>query len=205
MVSYVTVDLETTGFSPFNNEIIQIGAWKIKDEVVVDKFNTYVKPLQYIPREVQSLTHITPEMVSDYPSIDEILPEFLNFCEDLPFLGHNLQFDYSFLIVKGNNIGIDFSLGKTRQGIDTLKLARRFFPNFQKHSLEYLVEKFNIMQGDKKFHDASYDAYMTKLIYDRFLYNSKTVVGSRLPELLDGGNENSKYGKVECNATLSFD
>ena len=50
MVSFVSVDLETTGFSPFSNEIIQIGAWKIKDGVVVDKFDTYVKPIQYIPR-----------------------------------------------------------------------------------------------------------------------------------------------------------
>lgn len=205
MISYVSLDLETTGFSPFNNEIIQIGAWKIKDEVVVDKFNTYVKPIQYIPREVQALTHITPEMVSDYPSIDEVLPEFFTFCEDLPFLGHNIQFDYNFLLVKGNDIGIDFSLNKSRQGIDTLKLARKFFPNFKKHSLEYLVEKFNILQGDTRFHDASYDAYMTKLLYDRFLYNSKTVVGSRLPELLDGGTNSSKYGKVECNDTLSFE
>ena len=97
MVSFVSLDLETTGFSPYNNEIIQIGAWKIKDGVVVDKFDTYVKPIQYIPREVQALTKITPDMVADYPSVDEILPEFYAFCEDLPFLGHNLQFDYNFL------------------------------------------------------------------------------------------------------------
>ena len=205
MISYVSLDLETTGFSPYNNEIIQIGAWKVKDEVVVDKFDTYVKPIQYIPREVQALTGITPEMVSCYPSIDEILPEFFEFCEDLPFLGHNLQFDYSFLLVKGNDIGIDFSLGKTRQGIDTLKLSKRFFPNFPKHSLEYLVERFKILGGGTGFHNASNDAYMTKLVYDRFLYNSKTVVGSRLPELLDGGKSNSRYGKVENNGTLSFD
>lgn len=204
MISYVSLDLETTGFSPYNNEIIQIGAWKVKDEVVVDKFDTYVKPIQYIPREVQALTGITPEMVSCYPSIDEILPEFFEFCEDFPFLGHNLQFDYSFLLVKGNDIGIDFSLGKTRQGIDTLKLSKRFFPNFPKHSLEYLVERFKILDGGTGLHNASNDAYMTKLVYDRFLYNSKTVVGSRLPELLDGGKSNSRYGKVENNGTLSF-
>lgn len=204
MVSYVALDLETTGFSPYNNEIIQIGAWKIKDEVVVDKFNTYVKPIQYIPREIQALTKITPEMISSYPSIDEILPEFFEFCEDLPFLGHNLQFDYKFLLVKGNDLGLDFSLSKQRQGIDTLKLARKFFPNLAKHSLDFMVESFKIIGDNTKFHDASYDAYMTKLIYDRFIYSSKTIVGSCLPELLTS-NESTQYGKVECDGTLSFD
>ena len=179
MVSFVSLDLETTGFSPHNNEIIQIGAWKIKDGVVTDKFDTYVKPIQYIPREVQALTKITPDMVADYPSIDEILPEFYGFCEDLPFLGHNLQFDYNFLLVKGSNMGIDFSLKNQRSGVDTLKLAKKFFPNFQKYSLEYLVEKFNIFVGDANFHNASYDAYMTKLVYDRFIYNPATMIGSR--------------------------
>lgn len=204
MVSFVSLDLETTGFSPYNNEIIQIGAWKIKDGIVADKFDTYVKPIQYIPREVQALTKITPDMVADYPSVDEILPEFYAFCEDLPFLGHNLQFDYNFLLVKGTAIGIDFSLKNQRSGVDTLKLAKKFFPNFPKHSLEYLVEKFNISVGDANFHNASYDAYMTKLVYDRFIYNPATMVGSRMPELLCG-KSNSQYGKVESNGTLSFD
>lgn len=204
MVSYVSLDLETTGFSPYNNEIIQIGAWKVENEVVVDKFDTYVKPIQYIPREVQALTGITPEMVSVYPSIDEVLPEFFAFCGDLPFLGHNLSFDYNFLLVKGNEIGLDFSLNRQRTGIDTLKLARKFFPNFPKHSLDYLVEKFNILTGDCKFHNASYDSYMTKLVYDRFVYNPNTMVGSRLPELLSD-NKDTQYGKVESNGTLSFD
>ena len=204
MVSFVSVDLETTGFSPFNNEIIQIGAWKIKDGVVVDKFDTYVKPIQYIPREVQAITKITPDMVSDYPSIDEILPEFFNFCEDLPFLGHNLQFDYNFLLTKGKDIGLDFSLKGYRTGIDTLKLAKKFFPNFPKHTLEYLVDKFNILTGECNYHNASFDAYMTKLVYDRFLYNPNTMVGSRLPLLLTD-NKNTQYGKVENNGTLSFD
>ena len=203
MVSYISLDLETTGFSPYNNEIIQIGAWKVKDEVVVDKFDTYVKPIQYIPREVQALTGITPEMVSVYPSIDEVLPEFFTFCEDLPFLGHNLGFDYNFLLVKGNELGLDFSLNRQRTGIDTLKLARKFFPNFPKHTLEYLVEKFNILTGDSSFHNDSYDSYMTKLVYDRFIYNPNTVIGSRLPELLVDSKD-TQYGKVENNGTLSF-
>lgn len=203
MLSYVSLDLETTGFSPYNNEIIQISAWKIKDGVVTDKFDTYVKPLQYIPREVQTITKITPDMVSSYPTIDEVLPEFFNFCEDLPFLGHNLHFDYNFLLVKGKSIGLDFSLNNMRTGIDTLKLAKKFFPNFPKHSLEYLVEKFKIPVGSANFHNASYDAYMTKLVYDRFALNPNTSIGSRLPQPLVINN--TQYGKVENNGTLSFE
>lgn len=203
MTDYVVLDLETTGFSPYANEIIQIGAHKIKDGISVDKFVTYVKPIQYIPTEVQSLTHITPEMVSTYPSIDEVLPEFFNFCSDLPFLGHNLSFDYDFLVVKGKECGVDFSLGGTRQGIDTLSLARKFFPKMKSHKLEHLVEEFGINLGNRKFHDAEFDAYATKLVYDRFVYNPYTVRSAEMPVLLT--KNKGQYGKVACDDTLSFE
>lgn len=203
MDSFVSFDLETTGFNPISDEIIQIGAYKFKQGVLMDKYVTFVKPIQYIPREVQNITKITPEMVAPYPSIDEVLPEFFEFCEDLPFLGHNLPFDYGFVVYHGKRMGLDFSLRGTRNGIDTLALSKKFYPNLPKHTLEYLIDYFKIFGGNSNFHNAEFDAYMTKLLYDRFLCDTRTVVGSRLPHSLT--DKKTKYGRVECNDTLSFE
>lgn len=205
MLSYISLDLETTGFSPYNNEIIQVSAWKVEEGLVTDKFNTYVKPIQYIPREVQSITGITPSMVADAPSVEEVLPEFCSFCGDFPFLGHNLSFDYNFLLVKGKWCGVDFSLNGARTGIDTLKLAKKIFPNLKKYSLEDLVQHFKVSVGDPKFHDASFDSYVTKLIYDRFclMDGMHGVSGLRIPVLLT--DKKKEYGEATNNSLLSFE
>ena len=129
MKDYIVLDLETTGFSPETCEIIEIGAWKVKEGVVVDKFCTLVRPLTYIPRDVQSITGITNEMVATCDTMEVILPEFFDFCEDLPFLGHNLPFDYRFLEYRGKFIGVDFSLKGSRLGIDTLYLSKKLLPD----------------------------------------------------------------------------
>ena len=204
MVNYIALDLETTGLSPYVNEITQIGAWKIKNGVIVDKFDTLVKPIQYIPRNIEILTGITNDMVSDAPCIEEVLPAFVTFCEDLPFLGHNLPFDYSFLVIWGKKCGLDITLNNTRLGIDTLKLSRKYFPNLKSYKLEEMVKTFNISIGtESKFHNACYDSYMTKLLYDRFILNPDTAHGSRLPEVI--GDKKKQVGHIVSNGTLSFD
>lgn len=206
MTSYISVDLETTGLSYANNEIIEIGAWKLKDGVVVEKFCVLVKPVVCISREIQRITGISNDMVCDALSIEEVLPDFFAFCEDLPFLGHNLQFDYSFLCYRGKKMGLDFTLAGTRCGIDTLKLSRQFLKGTISNKLEDIAKYFKIELDSKRggFHRASYDAYITKLVYDRFYYVYPNLAGVKLPEILNK-DDNTKYGKVVCDDTLSFD
>ena len=202
MKDYVSLDLETTGFSPETCDILEVGAWKIKDGVVVDKFCTLVRPVMYIPRTIQSITGITEEMVADCDTIEPVLFEFFDFCEDLPFLGHNLAFDFKFLQYKGKFIGLDFSLGGTRQGIDTLSISKQYV-NTPSHKLEDLAEYFNIDTGKRKdFHRAEYDSYITKLLYDRLLFANTNVLGVVNPVLLN--TDSKKYGKAVNNDTLSF-
>lgn len=198
MSSYISIDLETTGFSPTANEIIDIGAWKIKDGVVVDKFNRLVKPIGYIPREIQSITGITNEMVCAEEPIETVIVEFFDWCEDLPFLGHNLDFDYSFLCAKGKAVGCDFTLNGSRMGYDTLKLSRKYVRT-SSHKLADLIKHYNINVGDNNFHRAYFDAYAAKLLYDRLVLNFPSC---RLPENLN--KKNIEYGEVTCNDTLSF-
>lgn len=199
MREYITLDLETTGLSPERNEIIQIGAWHIKDSVAVDKFDCYVKPIMYIPLEVQSITGITMDKVADAEPIEVVLPEFFDWCGDLPFLGHNIDFDYRFLCVKGKPLGLDFTLKRARQGVDTLSLARKNL-SLKHNKLEDVAKHFHILlESDKGYHDACYDAMMCKLIFDRFQFSAGYEI---LPELL--AKDDIKYGEAVDSGTLDF-
>lgn len=202
MQNFISLDLETTGFSTDTCDIIEIGAWKIKDGVVVDKFSELVRPILYIPRTVQSITGITMDMVADCETIDTIGLEFFDWCEDYPFLGYNLPFDYKFLCVKGKQLGVDFSLKHTRQGIDVLHLIKKYCSG-DSNKLRDVANRFNIdLSNSGQFHRANYDAYVTKLVYDRLLFSYPKVFEVTTPVILD--TNNGQYGKVINNDTLSF-
>lgn len=202
MDTYVAFDLETTGFSPVSNEILEIGAWLIKDDVAVSKFSELVKPKGYIPLDIQKMTHIYPDMVSDARDIEEVLPEFFEWCGNYPMLSHNLNFDFSFIFSKGKEMGYDFSLNGERLGICTLKLSRDYFPD-KGHKLGDMADAFNIRLSSpngNSFHRAEYDAYMVKLLYDRFkfLYPALDAVNTPTKVLKDY----YKYGVSQTMGSL---
>lgn len=197
MNSYITFDLETTGLSPDSSEILEIGAWRIENGVSTGKFNCLVRPVSLIPKEIQRITGITNEMVEDKDRIDEVLPEFMTFCGNLPFLGFSLPFDYSFLKAKSKHTGCDFTLNGTRCGIDVLKLCHKHLKGLPSYKLNLVAEYLNIALIDSNigYHRATYDAYVTKLIYDRFLIKASTLEGVMIPENLNTVVEDKKYGK----------
>lgn len=206
MFNYVVFDLETTGFSPESSEIIEIGAWKVESDIVVSKFSQLVRPSGYLPTQVQNLTHITSDMLKDAEGIDSVLPQFYDFCSDLPLLGHNLPFDYSFVSTKAKALGIDFTLNGQRQGIDTLMLARSYLP-CQSHKLCDLADSLGIkvqMTDETQYHRASYDAYITKLVYDALKIKYSALRQVTVPYKLDEGSK-AQYGEVKNNDTLSFE
>lgn len=92
--SYVVFDIETTGFSPVKNRIIEIGAVKVVEGKIVDRFSTFVNPRVPIPFRIEQLTSINDEMVMDAPGIEEVLPEFLKFCEGTIFCRPQCEFRY---------------------------------------------------------------------------------------------------------------
>ena len=204
MNSFVVIDLETTGFAAFKDEIIEIGAWKVKDGAVVDKFCTLVRPHIYVPVSIQNLTGITMDDLADCEPIESVLPEFHTWCEDLPFLGHSLQFDYGFLCAKGKPLGVDFTNNGRRTGIDTLSLSKKLL-KLSNNKLCTVVDYFKIpISADKGgFHRGGYDAYMTKLVYDRFKYLYGNVLSVTTPELLDKTNKD--YGEASIVDVLDFE
>ena len=90
-------DLETTGFSPIQDKIIEIGAVKVERGVITERFSTFVNPKIPIPFKITQLTSITDDMVVDAETIDVVLPKFLDFIGDAVLVAHNAGFDVSFI------------------------------------------------------------------------------------------------------------
>lgn len=161
MREYVCFDLETTGLEAKKDRIIEIGAVKVKDGIVVEEYGTLVNPQMEIPERITELTGITNEMVKEKPYAKEAVKYLVDFCEDLPLLGHNVMFDYSFVKHSAVNLGITFE----KKGMDTLKLARAFLPDLPSRSLQNLRVHYEIPQNDA--HRALEDARTTYLLYER--------------------------------------
>ena len=133
---YVVVDLETTGLSAKDNRIIEIGAIKIKGGQVEELFETFVNPGCAIPFRITEVTGINDSMVSEAPYIETEIVRFIEFSEELPLIGHNLLFDYSFLKANAVNNKLTFE----REGIDTLKIAREKLKDLPSRRLDYLCQ-----------------------------------------------------------------
>ena len=118
--SYLAFDVETTGLSPESDEIIEIGALKVYDGKVCDRFITFVKPSEPVSERITEITGITNEMLQDAAPKEKVIPAFLDFCGDEVLIGHNLPFDYGFVRNQAKLFGLSFE----KQGIDTLKIAR---------------------------------------------------------------------------------
>lgn len=170
--SYVCVDLETTGLNPKTDKIIEIGAVKVIEGVVVNTFSTLVNPGRCLEERVISLTGLRDEELSGAPYIEGVLPKFMEFMEDLPLLGHNIQFDFSFLKKAAVNMGMKMEC----QGIDTLRIARVHLASLEKKTLEFLCDYYQISY---RAHRAYGDAHATHLLYQKLaeaFYNPEDSV-----------------------------
>ena len=118
--SYIAYDIETHCLSPEENEIIEIGALKVRDGKVQERFMEFIRPKLPIPANITGITSITNDMVEEARGREEVIPDFLQFCEQDILIGHNVLFDFSFVKLSAESLGYTFE----RDGIDTLKIAR---------------------------------------------------------------------------------
>ena len=157
--SFVCLDFETTGFSPASDGITEIGAVKVLDGEIVQRFSTLVNPGKSIPYAVTKLTGISDSMVRDCPRIREILPVFLGFLGSLPLVAHNARFDGEFLA--HNLIKIDREIDNPMA--DTLQRAREVCPGLPSYKLGDLTARFSIPLHNA--HRAWCDAEATARLY----------------------------------------
>ena len=161
--TYVVFDLETTGFSPVNNRIIEIGAVKVAEGRITDRFSAFVNPDVPIPFEIEQLTGIRDDMVIDAPKIEEILPQFMEFCRGAIMVAHNAGFDMSFISknCERQKLECEFTV------IDTVALARVLLPSLNRFKLDTVAKALNISL--ENHHRAVDDAACTAEIFLKFI------------------------------------
>ena len=159
--TYVCLDLETTGYDPRWDDIIEIGAIKIEHGKPVDTYHTLINPGRKIPLIVTEISGITDDMVKDAPPLTEMLPGFLDWIGEDLLLGHNANFDINFLYdnaedICGRPVANDY--------VDTLRLARYLYPEEPHNRLRDLIVRFGIAQEQE--HRALADVEQTISCYD---------------------------------------
>ncbi|SHJ90999.1 PolC-type DNA polymerase III [Paramaledivibacter caminithermalis] len=157
--TYIVFDIETTGLSFKHDKITEIGAVKINNGKIIDKFSALINPEVKIPGKIVELTGITDAMVKDKPTINEVLPKFLDFIDDNPVVAHNASFDTSFIKENCKRLGREFN----NTIVDTLSLSRILVPNLKRYKLNVLAKHFKV--NLENHHRAVDDAVATGEIF----------------------------------------
>ncbi len=169
---YVALDVETTGLNPARDKLLEIGAAKVQDGEVLETYNTLVNTGIPVPKKIRELTGITDEMQENGKKIGTAIREFLDFCGEFPVLGHNVQFDYSFLKQAAMNEGAVFE----RKALDTLTIARRLLPELPSRTLPAMCRHYQV--DSRNFHRALDDA----LAAHKILWKLWAEFGEKDPE-----------------------
>ena len=176
--TFVVFDTETTGFNAGGaDQMIEIGAVKICNDEIVDRFDELINPGRHIPDKITALTCISDEMVLDKDNEENVTKRFLEWAGDAPMVAHNAKFDISFISMAMKK----YNLGEFKNTvIDTLELSRTLDQGFSKHSLSALVSRYNVPWEEDAHHRADYDAEGTakvfaKMIQKLIAQNYKTI------------------------------
>ena len=161
--TFVVFDLETTGLSTNVHKIIEIGAVKVADGKIVDRFSRFVNPKVPIPFAIEELTKIRDDMVIGEPEIDFVLPEFMEFCRGCVMVAHNAEFDMGFIRKNCEDLGLecDFTV------VDTVAMARYLLPNLNRYKLDTVAKELRISL--QNHHRAVDDAGCTAEIFLKFI------------------------------------
>ena len=165
--TYVVFDLETTGLYPNSGDTItEIGAVKIKDGKIIDRYDELINPEKELNEEIIKITGITNEMLKGKRNEEEALKDFIKWVGILPMVAHNAKFDISFIEKAFDK----YNFGKLENVvIDTLGLSRYLESSERYHNLATLVKRYNIPWDEDKHHRADYDSEGTALIFDKML------------------------------------
>ena len=182
--TYIVFDIETTGFSSIRDKIIEIGAVKVVNGEIVDRFSTFVNPERPIPFEITNLTGITDQMVMEYPPIETILPQFLEFAGGGVLVAHNAGFDVGFIEQNCRNQAIEQKFTY----VDTVALARILLPTLSKYKLNIVAKALGISL--ENHHRAVDDAGATAEIFVKFVEMLRDRNVTTLKEMNRFGDRN---------------
>ena len=193
---YVVFDTETTGFNAGGeDQMIEIGAVKIKNGVITETFDELINPQRHIPDRITEITNITDDMVKDCSKEEDVTKRFLEWTGDAPLVAHNAKFDISFLSMAMKKYG----LGElTNTVIDTLELSRTLDQGYARHSLSAIVKRYNVEFDEDAHHRADYDAKGTALVFHKMLQKLSSQNYEKISDLdkLVSKNEIHKFGRT---------
>ncbi len=193
--TYVVFDFETTGFNAGGaDSIIEIGAVKLYNGEIIDKFDELINPGKKLEKRITELTGITNEMLSDCPTEEESIKRFMDWVGDLPMVAHNAKFDVSFLEMAYKK----YNLGEYNNTIiDTLELSRVLDNTYNRHSLSAIVKRYDVEFDEGSHHRGDYDAKATALVFHKMLKKLETNNIEKISDLekLVDSNEIHKYGR----------
>ena len=178
--AFVVYDTETTGFNAASgDQMIEIGAVKIQNGAIIDRFDEFINPGRHIPDKITELTEITDEMVKDAGTEEEVTKRFLEWTGNAPMVAHNAKFDISFI----ESAMRKYNLGEfTNTVIDTLELSRALDQGFARHSLSALVKRYNVPFDEESHHRADYDAEGTALVFHKMC---QKLIGQNYEKISD--------------------
>lgn len=158
---FVAIDVETTGLSPFQNELIEVSAIKYNGKEKIDTFTTLIKPKAKIPYYITNITGITNNMVQNSPNVEDVMPKLIKFIGNSPIIAHNAKFDYSFIQNYSNNAFSKNTL------IDTVQIGRKLYPNLPNYKLGTIARHIGITEDG--FHRAEFDCECCAKVYVEYL------------------------------------
>ncbi len=193
---FVVFDTETTGFNAASgDQMIEIGAVKIKDGVITDRFDELINPGRHIPDRITELTQISDEMVKDCDNEENVTKRFLEWTGNAPMVAHNAKFDIGFIEMSMKK----YNLGEFKNTvIDTLELSRALDQGFARHSLSALVKRYNVPFDEESHHRGDYDAEGTALVFHKMC---KKLIGQNFEKISDlekliSKDEIHKFGRT---------
>ncbi|EFA23044.1 3'-5' exonuclease [Bifidobacterium gallicum] len=199
-LDYISLDIETTGLAPRQETITEIGAVRVRDGRIADRFSMLINPGKHIPSRITALTGISDAMVEDAPMIDEAIPAFVDWVDGDRLIGHNIRFDLSFLLKEAmlldaalatpfnakavNPAAMTTTAEITRamlgpDPLDTMMIDRWLFPS-ERHRLSDLIVRYGV--ADTEAHRALSDATQT---YQCFEWQRRYVAASNLAHIVD--------------------
>jgi DNA polymerase III subunit epsilon len=162
-VEFVVFDLETTGLSPERDAIVEIGALVVRDEQITSEtFETLVHPRRNIPFYISKINGINDRMVQNAPTIDEALPEFLEFVAGRQLVAHNASFDIGFVRASAARLGLNAPVRATC----TVQLSKRAFPQESRHNLDAICARLGLQASTR--HRALADVEVTAQAFLEF-------------------------------------
>ncbi len=163
--TYVVIDIETSGLRPEKHEIIELGAIKVKEHEIAERFTLFVKPTKPIVSEIQKITGITNEILDhEGVPLSSAINQFVEFIKDLPIVSHNIEFDIKFLHYACKACNLPLTMN---QKIDTLVISKKMLKQVKSYKLSALAEHFGI--ETRQLHRSLSDCETTHELYEKLI------------------------------------